>query len=96
MSDIKKIEDQQKEMRQAGVLAPAPAPSSQRSAAAEEPTNSIKDPAANFPLQNAERPADTPGQGSAPFPVDDGTATAPGRRDHRSWCLGRETLTGSG
>ena len=78
MSDIKKIEDQQEEMRLAGASAPAPAPSTQHAAAAVETVKSIKDPAATFPLKNAEQPADTPGQGSAPVPADDGKATAPG------------------
>ena len=82
MSDIKKIEDQQEEMRLAGAVAPAPAPSPQHAAAAVETVKSIKDPAASFPLEHAEQPADTSGQGSAPVPVDDGTATAPGQVSH--------------
>ena len=43
MSDIKKIEDQQEEMRRAGANAPAPAPSTQHAAAAVETVKSIKD-----------------------------------------------------
>ena len=54
MSDIKKIEDQQEEMRLAGADAPAPAPSTQHAAEAVETVTSIKDPAATFPLENAE------------------------------------------
>ena len=61
MSDIKKIEDQQEEMRLAGADAPAPAPSTQHAAATVETVKSIKDLAATFPLENAEQPADTSG-----------------------------------